>query len=145
MNKTKRNSGDNNNNNNNNKKQHIIPPLHDPVFTRIKDDTYSYKIWSRKPLPLISPETDSIAFKMMDINYTIGKSVPGMPGIINGSVPIVHAYGVTSNGNSVQCNIHNFYPHFKVKAPNGFTENQLEEFRVTVNRHMQRELDNGVN
>lgn len=48
-----------------------------------------------------------------------GSAVAGMPGQVQGKVPIVRMFGVTDSGNSVCCHIHGFAPYFYVPAPNG--------------------------
>lgn len=48
-----------------------------------------------------------------------GTAVAGMPGQVQGKVPIIRMFGVTDSGNSVCCHVHGFAPYFYVPAPNG--------------------------
>lgn len=53
------------------------------------------------------------------LRVRVGSAVAGMPGQVQGKVPIVRMFGVTDSGNSVCCHIHGFAPYFYVPAPNG--------------------------
>ncbi len=55
-----------------------------------------------------------------------------MPGSSVGPVPIIRLFGVTENGNGVQCNVHGFSPYFYIPAPPGFKESDCELFRHTL-------------
>lgn len=48
-----------------------------------------------------------------------GSAVAGMPGQVQGKVPVVRMFGVTDSGNSVCCHVHGFAPYFYVPAPAG--------------------------
>ncbi len=65
----------------------------------------------------INPYTRS--FAQCVVVWCLGSSVAGMPGQVQGKVPIVRMFGVTDDGNSVCCHIHGFAPYFYVSAPNG--------------------------
>lgn len=51
-----------------------------------------------------------------------GTAVAGMPGQVQGKVPIIRMFGVTDSGNSVCCHVHGFAPYFYVPAPSGELE-----------------------
>lgn len=57
-----------------------------------------------------------------------------MPGVkVGGSVPVILCYGVTENGNSVQCNIHGVLPYLYVRAPPNFHESDCRAFKEKLN------------
>lgn len=56
----------------------------------------------------------------------------GMPGSKVSPVPIIRMYGVTMDGNSVCCHVHGFTPYFYILAPEGFSEENLSEFKVNL-------------
>uniref|UniRef100_A0A8C2CMW4 DNA polymerase delta catalytic subunit n=1 Tax=Cyprinus carpio TaxID=7962 RepID=A0A8C2CMW4_CYPCA len=92
--------------------------------------------WKRPHAPPLQPNSDTLIFQQIDLDYYLGSAVAGMPGQVQGKVPIVRMFGVTDSGNSVCCHIHGFAPYFYVPAPNGFTSAHLAEF--------QRELNSAV-
>lgn len=72
-------------------------------------------------------------FQKLEIDYTVGDPIPGMPGSEVGPVPIVRIYGVTEKGNSVNCNVHGFTPYFFIPAPPNFGPSDIETFRTALN------------
>lgn len=55
----------------------------------------------------------------MSFSCFTGSTVAGMPGQLQGKVPIIRMFGVTDSGNSVCCHVHGFAPYFYVPAPSG--------------------------
>eukprot|EP00958_Prasinococcus_capsulatus_P026248 scaffold4725_cov367-Prasinococcus_capsulatus_cf.AAC.5 len=99
-------------------------------------------LWSRKPVPEISPADDNILFQQLDIDYTIGGSHPKHSPELSGQCPVLRAFGVTSNGNSVCVHIHGFEPYFYIMAPAGFTTADCESLKKTLNGRL--DLKNGT-
>lgn len=60
----------------------------------------------------------------------------GMPGQVQGKVPIVRMFGVTDSGNSVCCHIHGFAPYFYVPAPNGESPIMGRDLSIVENQEM---------
>lgn len=96
--------------------------------------------WSRPPAPALNPKSDSVTFQQMDVDYYIGKHLPGMPGSTNGPVPIIRMYGVTMEGNSVLAHIHGFAPYFFVPAQPGFKSQDCDTFRNSLDTVVMKDL-----
>ncbi|PRP82977.1 DNA polymerase delta catalytic subunit-like [Planoprotostelium fungivorum] len=92
--------------------------------------------WARPAAPTLDPSKDGLCFQQMDIDYILGEPLEGMPGNQKGTVPILRTWGLTENGNSVQCNIHGYTPYFYIPAPSGFSENDCEPFRKMLNNRV---------
>ena len=88
--------------------------------------------WQRPPVPPLDPEKP-LQFQQLEIDYTTGDPIEGMPGLQLGQVAIIRMWGITAIGASVQCNVHGFTPYLYVRAPPGFRENDCENFRETLN------------
>src|SRR3989304_6113029 len=88
--------------------------------------------WQRPPVPPLDPEKP-LQFQQLEIDYTTGDPIEGMPGLQLGQVAIIRMWGITATGASVQCNVHGFSPYLYVRAPPGFQENDCENFRETLN------------
>ncbi len=72
--------------------------------------------WQRPPVT-IDPKKDDITFQQLDGDeHFIGNS------------SAVRFYGVTSEGNSVLCNVIGFLHYFYVPAPHGFREEHIKPF-----------------
>ncbi|CAI8054471.1 DNA polymerase delta catalytic subunit [Geodia barretti] len=97
--------------------------------------------WKRPPPPKLDPSSDPLVFQQIDIDYYVGAStVPGMPGMGTGPVPVLRMFGVTSDGNSVCSHIHGFLPYFFVPAPRDFSTQHCATFRSALNTAVMGDL-----
>ena len=97
--------------------------------------------WKRPAPPSIDPGHDSVTFQQIEIDHYIGDPVPGMPGVQNGSIPILRMFGVTMEGNSVCAHVHGFLPYFYVPAPSeSFSSQQCSEFRQLLNQAVMGDM-----
>nr|AAI63875.1 Polymerase (DNA directed), delta 1, catalytic subunit [Danio rerio] len=96
--------------------------------------------WKRPHASPLHPKSDTLIFQQIDLDYYLGAAVAGMPGQVQGKVPIVRMFGVTDNGNSVCCHIHGFAPYFYVPAPNGFTNAHLADFQRELNSVVLKDM-----
>ncbi|XP_052400675.1 DNA polymerase delta catalytic subunit [Carassius gibelio] len=96
--------------------------------------------WKRPLAPPLQPDSDKLIFQQIDLDYYLGSAVAGMPGQVQGKVPIVRMFGVTDSGNSVCCHVHGFAPYFYVPAPNGFTNAHLAEFQRELNSVVLKDM-----
>ncbi|KAF4116242.1 DNA polymerase delta catalytic subunit [Onychostoma macrolepis] len=96
--------------------------------------------WKRPHAPPLHPNSDTLIFQQIDLDYYLGSAVAGMPGQVQGKVPIVRMFGVTDNGNSVCCHVHGFAPYFYVSAPNGFTNAHLADFKRELNSAVLKDM-----
>ncbi|XP_051905089.1 DNA polymerase delta catalytic subunit [Hippocampus zosterae] len=96
--------------------------------------------WRRPHAPALDPSSDSLVFQQIDLDYYLGAAVAGMPGQLYGKVPIIRMFGVTDNGNSVCCHVHGFAPYFYVPAPNGFTADNLGDFKRELNSAVLKDM-----
>ncbi|KAK3552421.1 hypothetical protein QTP86_011655 [Hemibagrus guttatus] len=96
--------------------------------------------WRRPVAAPLHPEKDTLIFQQIDLDYYLGSAVAGMPGQVQGKVPVVRMFGVTDNGNSVCCHIHGFAPYFYVPAPAGFTNSHLAEFQKELNSAVLKDM-----
>uniref|UniRef100_A0A8C1FUH1 DNA polymerase n=1 Tax=Cyprinus carpio carpio TaxID=630221 RepID=A0A8C1FUH1_CYPCA len=81
-----------------------------------------------------------LSFLQCVVVWYLGSAVAGMPGQVQGKVPIVRMFGVTDSGNSVCCHVHGFAPYFYVPAPNGFTNAHLAEFQRELNSVVLKDM-----
>lgn len=79
-----------------------------------------------------------LVFQTMEVDYTHGTYVSGMPGNTVGSVPVLRVYGVTEEGHSVLCNVHGFLPYLWVPAPQEFRANDVDVFRQVLNKRFEQ-------
>uniref|UniRef100_A0A671SAH9 DNA polymerase n=1 Tax=Sinocyclocheilus anshuiensis TaxID=1608454 RepID=A0A671SAH9_9TELE len=86
----------------------------------------------------VIPEGKS--FPQCVVIWCLGSAVAGMPGQVQGKVPIVRMFGVTDSGNSVCCHVHGFAPYFYVPAPNGFINAHLAEFQRELNSAVLKDM-----
>uniref|UniRef100_A0A671SA94 DNA polymerase n=1 Tax=Sinocyclocheilus anshuiensis TaxID=1608454 RepID=A0A671SA94_9TELE len=96
--------------------------------------------WKRPHAPPLQPISDTLIFQQIDLDYYLGSAVAGMPGQVQGKVPIVRMFGVTDSGNSVCCHVHGFAPYFYVPAPNGFINAHLAEFQRELNSAVLKDM-----
>lgn len=96
--------------------------------------------WPRPAVPNLNPSTDNIVFQQLEVDNSLGKPLPGMPGSNAGPVPIIHMYGVTMEGNSVLCHIHGFVPYFYVPAPSGFEQSHCSVFREGLDKAVLNDM-----
>lgn len=83
-----------------------------PAFLQAGAGLRSKQEWGRPPLGALG----AIEFQTMDVDYTHGPPLPGMPGNTVGPVPVVRVYGVTAEGHSVLVNVHGFLPYLFVQG-----------------------------
>eukprot|EP00004_Rigifila_ramosa_P023332 TRINITY_DN6539_c0_g1_i1.p1 TRINITY_DN6539_c0_g1~~TRINITY_DN6539_c0_g1_i1.p1 ORF type:complete len:1108 (+),score=265.50 TRINITY_DN6539_c0_g1_i1:22-3324(+) len=97
-----------------------------------------FSSWARRPLPAINPATDRLVFQQLEIDYYTANPIPGMPGPLNGPVPVVRMYGVTAAGNTVLAHVHGFMPYFYIPmgALPGFVPESCEQFRRFLNEKL---------
>jgi DNA polymerase delta subunit 1 len=88
------------------------------------------------------PRTMDLRFQKLEIDYITGDPLLGMPGAQRAPVPIIRMWGVTSEGVSVQCNVHGFCPYLYVRAPLNFRESDCEEFRELLNSAVEESIIN---
>ncbi|TTL57246.1 DNA polymerase delta catalytic subunit [Bagarius yarrelli] len=96
--------------------------------------------WPRPAAAPLHPDKDTLIFQQIDLDYYLGSAVAGMPGQLQGKVPVVRMFGVTDSGNSVCCHIHGFAPYFYVPAPAGFTNSHLTEFQKELNSAVLKDM-----
>uniref|UniRef100_A0A674E970 DNA polymerase n=1 Tax=Salmo trutta TaxID=8032 RepID=A0A674E970_SALTR len=96
--------------------------------------------WRRPQAAPLNPDSDTLVFQQIDLDYYLGAAVAGMPGQSQGNVPIIRMFGVTDSGNSVCCHVHGFAPYFYIPAPNGFTSDHLSEFKRELNSAVLKDM-----
>uniref|UniRef100_A0A8C7JG91 DNA polymerase n=1 Tax=Oncorhynchus kisutch TaxID=8019 RepID=A0A8C7JG91_ONCKI len=96
--------------------------------------------WRRPQAAPLNPDSDTLVFQQIDLDYYLGAVVAGMPGQSQGNVPIIRMFGVTDSGNSVCCHVHGFAPYFYIPAPNGFTSDHLSEFKRELNSAVLKDM-----
>uniref|UniRef100_A0A672YHQ5 DNA polymerase n=1 Tax=Sphaeramia orbicularis TaxID=375764 RepID=A0A672YHQ5_9TELE len=96
--------------------------------------------WKRPNAPTLDSSSETLVFQQIDLDYYLGESLAGMPGQLQGKVPIIRMFGVTDGGNSVCCHVHGFAPYFYVPAPNGFTSEYLGEFKRELNTAVLKDM-----
>ncbi|KAM7372161.1 hypothetical protein PAMP_009354 [Pampus punctatissimus] len=96
--------------------------------------------WRRPHAPSLEPSSDTLVFQQIDLDYYLGAAVAGMPGQLQGKVPIIRMFGVTDSGNSVCCHVHGFAPYFYVPAPSGFKSDYLGEFKRELNSAVLKDM-----
>ncbi|XP_065184381.1 DNA polymerase delta catalytic subunit-like [Sycon ciliatum] len=91
--------------------------------------------WCRPAAPALESGKDTLTFLQLELDHYIApKSVPSMPGALNGPVPVVRMFGVTMDGHSVCAHVHGFAPYFYVPAPPaGMKDGDAEAFRSVLN------------
>ena len=94
----------------------------------------------RPALPPLDATTDSLVFQQLECDYTVSSQVPDFAG--NSTEPraaVIRLFGVTREGNSVCAHVHGFKPYFWVRAPPGFTQEDLPVFQSTLNAKVKAE------
>ncbi|KAF8661353.1 hypothetical protein AX16_001448 [Volvariella volvacea WC 439] len=90
--------------------------------------------WPRPPLPDINPETDSIIFQQIDIDYSTSGGVS----------PYLRVFGVTREGNSVYARITDFMPYFFVAMPRGLQETDYPALISSLNNTLGHKIVVGI-
>ncbi|XP_076450505.1 DNA polymerase delta catalytic subunit-like [Babylonia areolata] len=96
--------------------------------------------WSRPPLPPINPKADNVEFQQLDVDYYIGRPIPGMPGATVGPTPVIRMFGITMEGNSVAAHIHGFSPYFFVPAQPGFRKEDCGKFKDSLDMVVKKDM-----
>eukprot|EP00743_Colponemidia_sp_Colp-15_P006103 GILK01006561.1.p1 GENE.GILK01006561.1~~GILK01006561.1.p1 ORF type:complete len:1058 (-),score=188.44 GILK01006561.1:44-3172(-) len=106
--------------------------VEEPEFLtkKLKDGADQHS-WARPAVPAFDPNEQPLIFMQYDVDYYVGKPLPGMPGASTGEVPVLRMYGVTETGNSVLAHVHGVTPYFYCHAPAGYTN--CEVFRNCLN------------
>lgn len=97
-----------------------------PLFDKPKWGKY------KRPQVVIG---NSIAFQKSQIDYIIGEESPGISDRkVKNKVPIIRLFGVTREGNSVQCNVHNFYPYFYLEWKKEFEDGDCKMVKKSLKK-----------
>lgn len=99
---------------------------------------YDFSAYKR---PNLSNTGGSVVFQLISIDYHITSAVEGLPGILNGQVPVIRLYGVNENGNSVHVNVHGFLPYLIIRSPDGFDEDDCVPFMEALQKEMSVNKD----
>ena len=74
-----------------------------------------------------------LVFQQIECDYTIDSAnAKYNPKLAGASVPVVRMYGVNRKGNSVCAFVHGFEPYFYVEMPSGFSPDDIDAFRKTL-------------
>lgn len=94
-------------------------------------------LWTRNPLPTdFDPATSDISFQQLDAEQAI------LSGQYDSNTStVVRFFGVTSDGNSVLCNVTGFKHYLYVPAPLGFTEHSIERLLNYLNENYDDIVD----
>lgn len=79
----------------------------------------------------MEPNKDKLVFQQIDVDNYVGPVMPGMPGPMTGSAPVVRLYGNTMDGHSVICHVHGFLPYFHSTVPDAFDQSHVTPFKVS--------------
>lgn len=72
-------------------------------------------------------------FQQIEIDEYEAGVIKGLPNPYNlASSSALRMYGVNKTGNSVLCNVHGFLPYFYAAAPYGLTQENVEQFRSSL-------------
>ncbi|XP_029440886.1 DNA polymerase delta catalytic subunit [Rhinatrema bivittatum] len=96
--------------------------------------------WPRPAPPAIDPETSSLCFQQLELDHYVGSHVGGMPGAMQGPVPVIRMFGITMEETSVCCHVHGFAPYFYVPAQPGFKPEHLSSFQKELNSAVIRDM-----
>jgi hypothetical protein len=92
--------------------------------------------WARPAAPVLDPARDSVAFMLVDADYTVEPRADG------GDAPVVRLFGSTLAGNSVLLRATDFGPYFFCRAPPGLgydaAPDALESARATLDAALER-------
>ncbi|CAD7696782.1 unnamed protein product [Ostreobium quekettii] len=80
--------------------------------------------WPRPPLREFDPARDPLVFQQLEVDYTN-----------EGRKAVVRMYGVTEEGNSVCTFVHDFEAYFYIKAPMGFSQDDIDALQAALNAH----------
>jgi len=100
----------------------------------VEDSVVDYEqTWKRPAVAPFDPERDAIIFQQIEIDEFESDLVDGIknPHSLK-SLPSLRIYGVNKTGNSVLCHVHGFLPYFYCAAPNGFVQENIEDFRSSL-------------
>jgi DNA polymerase delta subunit 1 len=127
----------------------------DSVFSDITEA--QRKRWLR-PLNKVTDNSQDVSFQCFDMDTIGGNPLERNPnelvedrsrvlGSSTGQVPIIRAYGVTGDGNSVAVFIHGFTPYCYFALPAGATfdntEDNLAKIRASLNNRLEGSSRNG--
>lgn len=100
---------------------------------------YQNNLWRRPQLKNIS-NSDSLTFQQMSLDHYIGNSIDKSN--VNCSAPITRMFGIMSEGHSICCNVHGFYPYFYISAPDNFERHHCSDFMEKLNIIISNDMNN---
>ena len=93
--------------------------------------------WPRPALK-VDPRKDAIEFQQIEVEDYTGDGSKHLLNQYNvKESSLIRMHGVTMEGNSVTCHVHNFFPYLYVAAPNGFKQDHLKAFQYAINDQMR--------
>ncbi|KAJ1965510.1 DNA-directed DNA polymerase delta [Dispira parvispora] len=81
-------------------------------------------LWPRKPVEAFDVSKKALVFQQMEIDEDID---------VTRGTPVVRLFGVTADGHSVLCHVHDFYPYFYAPAPAGVQPHQISHYIQAIN------------
>ena len=75
-----------------------------------------FEPWQRKSPPVLDPAKDALSFQQTSIEWSMDRN----------QRPVIRIYGVTEEGNSIQCHVHGFRPYAYFSVPTWFGEEDEE-------------------
>ncbi|KAL1529097.1 hypothetical protein AB1Y20_000057 [Prymnesium parvum] len=106
-----------------------------------KDVAAMANMWKRPDLPEFKADEDSISFQQLECDYSVMPLVTEFDQGSNESrAAVIRLFGVTKEGHSVVAHVHGFKPYFFVRAPPGFTPQDIPQFQATLNAKIKAGL-----
>ncbi|KAI8903729.1 DNA polymerase family B-domain-containing protein [Gorgonomyces haynaldii] len=95
-----------------------------------KHDQDYEKLWHRPACTL--DNSRELCFQQLEVDETIIKRQTEEQSI--------DLFGITQDGHSVVCHVHDFKPYYYVPAPIGFNEAHMTAYRVGLNRNVKQKV-----
>ncbi|GIL73849.1 hypothetical protein Vretimale_5040 [Volvox reticuliferus] len=94
--------------------------------------------WVRPPVADIDPQTQSIVFQQLEMDYYLAEPMQFVDNVRDGvrQVPVIRMYGVNDAGNSVCTFVHGFEPYFYIEARPSWGP----EIRQAIGEQLNHEL-----